>query len=69
MAGPASRWFCHAGRRENTIANLAAFAWASFVIELTPGPNMTYLAVLTLRHGRRAGLAAVAGVATGLAIA
>ncbi len=50
------------------MANIAAFAWASFVIELTPGPNMTYLAVLTLSRGQRAGLAAVAGVATGLAI-
>nr|WP_244531355.1 hypothetical protein [Hyphomicrobium facile] len=25
-----------------------AFLWLSFMIELTPGPNMTYLAVLTL---------------------
>jgi len=49
-------------------SNIAAFAWTSFVIELTPGPNMTYLAVLTLAEGRRAGLAAVAGVALGLAI-
>lgn len=38
------------------------------LIEITPGPNMAYLAALTLGEGRRAGLAAVAGVATGLAL-
>jgi threonine/homoserine/homoserine lactone efflux protein len=43
-----------------------AFIWASLMIELTPGPNMTYLAVLTLADGRRAGFTAVAGVASGL---
>ncbi|MBY0560329.1 LysE family translocator [Hyphomicrobium sp.] len=43
-----------------------AFIWLSFMVELTPGPNMTYLAVLTLADGRRAGFAAVAGVASGL---
>lgn len=43
-----------------------AFIWLSFIVELTPGPNMTYLAVLTLADGRRAGFAAVAGVASGL---
>lgn len=42
------------------------FIWVSLMIELTPGPNMTYLAVLTLADGRRAGFAAVAGVASGL---
>lgn len=45
-----------------------AFLWTSLVIELTPGPNMTYLAVLSATEGRRAGLSAVAGVATGLAV-
>lgn len=45
-----------------------AFLWTSLIIELTPGPNMTYLAVLSATEGRRAGLSAVAGVATGLAI-
>lgn len=45
-----------------------AFLWVSFVIELTPGPNMTYLAVLSLVEGRRAGLAMVAGIATGLLV-
>jgi len=50
------------------VSSIAAFAWTCFVIELTPGPNMTYLAVLTLSQGRKAGLAAVAGVGLGLAI-
>ena len=42
------------------------FILTAFVIELTPGPNMGYLAVLSIDRGRTAGLAAVAGVALGL---
>jgi threonine/homoserine/homoserine lactone efflux protein len=45
-----------------------AFALASLLIELTPGPNMTYLAIISVSKGRRAGFATVAGVATGLAV-
>jgi threonine/homoserine/homoserine lactone efflux protein len=45
-----------------------AFIVASTVIELTPGPNMAYLAVLAATEGRRQGFAAVAGVALGLLI-
>lgn len=45
-----------------------AFALTCLVIELTPGPNMAYLAVLSASVGRRAGLAATAGVALGLLI-
>lgn len=45
-----------------------AFLWTALIIELTPGPNMTYLAVLSLSEGRKAGFTAVAGVATGLLI-
>ena len=48
--------------------SLAAFALASFLIELTPGPNMTYLGIVTVAQGRRAGFATVAGVALGLAV-
>ena len=44
------------------------FLYIALLIELTPGPNMTWLALLSLQHGRGAGLAALAGVATGLAI-
>ena len=47
---------------------LAAYIVACIAIELTPGPNMTWLAILSLDQGRRAGLMALAGVATGLAV-
>ncbi|MBL8572106.1 MAG: LysE family translocator [Hyphomicrobiaceae bacterium] len=47
---------------------LGSFALTALVIELTPGPNMAWLAGLTLTEGRRAGIAAVAGIALGLAI-
>lgn len=45
---------------------IAPFIIAAILIELTPGPNMAYLAMLSAEHGRRAGLAAVAGIAIGL---
>ncbi len=45
---------------------LGAFVLTCFLIELTPGPNMAYLAVLCASKGRRAGLAATAGIALGL---
>lgn len=45
-----------------------AFTLAAIAIELTPGPNMVWLALVALTEGRRAGLAAVAGVGTGLAL-
>ena len=48
--------------------SLWAFALASLLIELTPGPNMTYLAIVSASNGRRAGFATVAGVASGLAV-
>jgi threonine/homoserine/homoserine lactone efflux protein len=47
---------------------LLAFALTCLVIELTPGPNMAYLAVLSASEGRRAGLAATTGIALGLGI-
>lgn len=47
---------------------LPAFLLAVAAVELTPGPNMAYLAVLSASRGRRAGLAAVAGVTLGLAV-
>jgi threonine/homoserine/homoserine lactone efflux protein len=46
--------------------SLLAFVLTAALIELTPGPNMGYLAVLAASAGRRAGLAATAGVAAGL---
>lgn len=45
-----------------------AFALTSIAVELTPGPNMAWLAILSLQKGRKAGLSAVAGVALGLAV-
>lgn len=48
--------------------NIAGFAFAVLLIELTPGPNMAWLVALSLGRGRRAGLAAVAGVAAGLTV-
>lgn len=48
------------------VAGLPAFFAVSIAIELTPGPNMAYLAMLSLREGRIAGLWAVLGIALGL---
>jgi threonine/homoserine/homoserine lactone efflux protein len=42
------------------------FVVAVLLLELTPGPNMAYLATLSLTRGRRAALAGVVGVALGL---
>ncbi len=50
------------------LATLSSFAATCAIIELTPGPNMAYLAVLSASQGRRAGLAATAGIALGLLI-
>ena len=44
------------------------FALAVLLIELTPGPNMAWLATLPKLEGRRAGLIATAGVALGLTL-
>ncbi len=46
--------------------NLLGFALAVLLIELTPGPNMAWLAGLSATQGRRAGFAAVMGIAIGL---
>ena len=47
---------------------LLAFFLTSLAIELTPGPNMAYLAVVGVTRGRIAGLYAVLGVGLGLAL-
>jgi len=47
---------------------IGPFLVAVLIIELTPGPNMSWLAVLAATRGRAIGLAAVAGVTLGLAI-
>lgn len=46
---------------------MLSFIATSIAIEVTPGPNMAYLAVLSAERGRLAGFAAVLGVALGLA--
>jgi threonine/homoserine/homoserine lactone efflux protein len=48
---------------------MLAFLITATIIELTPGPNMTWLAVLGATRGRAAALAAVAGICLGLAFA
>jgi threonine/homoserine/homoserine lactone efflux protein len=50
------------------VETLIAFFLTSLAIELTPGPNMAYLAVVGVSRGRAPGLYAVAGVAFGLAL-
>jgi threonine/homoserine/homoserine lactone efflux protein len=49
-------------------AIIGPFTIAIILVELTPGPNMAYLAALSASEGRGAGLRAVAGVTLGLAI-
>lgn len=49
-------------------ADWLGFALAILLIELTPGPNMAWLAALSLGRGRRPGLLACAGIAVGLLI-
>lgn len=44
------------------------FLVAVALVELTPGPNMGWLALVSMAQGRLAGLAAVAGVTVGLAV-
>lgn len=47
---------------------IAPFLAAVVLIELTPGPNMGYLAGLSAVEGRRAGLITVAGITSGLLV-
>jgi threonine/homoserine/homoserine lactone efflux protein len=46
-------------------AALGTFAAASLLLAVTPGPGVLFIVARTLAGGRRAGLAAVAGVAAG----
>jgi threonine/homoserine/homoserine lactone efflux protein len=48
--------------------NVLEFILTVLLLELTPGPNMAYLATLALDRGRRAGLLATLGVAAGLSV-
>ncbi|MRG70396.1 LysE family translocator [Alphaproteobacteria bacterium HT1-32] len=49
-----------------SLAILLPFLLTCLIIEITPGPNMAYLAVLSASEGRKAGFAATTGIATGL---
>lgn len=44
------------------------FLVTTVLIELTPGPNMAWLALTSASEGKRSGFAAVAGIALGLTI-
>lgn len=46
----------------------SGFAFAVLLIELTPGPNMAWLAMLSATEGRRTGLSAAVGTAIGLTL-
>jgi threonine/homoserine/homoserine lactone efflux protein len=48
--------------------SLISFIITCIIIEATPGVNMSYLAILSVTNGRKAGFAATAGVALGLFI-
>lgn len=47
---------------------LAAFAAASIVLGITPGPDMTFFLSKTVAQSRKAGFAAFAGASTGIAV-
>ncbi|WP_417622159.1 LysE family translocator [Parasphingorhabdus sp.] len=47
---------------------LPSFLLVALLLELTPGPNMGWLALLSASEGKRAGFAATAGIGLGLAI-
>jgi len=51
-----------------TLTQLLPFIVAALAVELTPGPNMFYITLLSARHGRHAGAYAIAGVALGLSV-
>src|SRR5262249_23564585 len=52
----------------SSLNQMFQFILAALFVELTPGPNMAYLATLALARGRAAGLIATLGVALGLGV-
>jgi threonine/homoserine/homoserine lactone efflux protein len=50
------------------LTKLAAFTLASFVLFITPGPDMSLWLSQTINHGRNAGLASIAGTNLGCVI-
>jgi len=57
-----------AGHAATFQSPLITFVLTSLIIEMTPGPNMAYLAVLGASRGRLAGFSAVLGIGLGLAL-
>ncbi len=51
-----------------SVGQLIPFLLAVALIELTPGPNVGYLAVVASQSGRTAGMATVAGITLGLTL-
>ena len=49
-------------------SNFLPFLFTAILIELTPGPNMAWIALTGASVGKRAALAATAGIALGLAV-
>ncbi len=47
------------------LPRLLTFALASFVLNITPGADMTFVAATSARGGRRSGIAAALGVGAG----
>lgn len=47
---------------------LAPYLAAVLLLELTPGPNMAYLALIAAERGRKAGLITVGGITAGLLV-
>ena len=54
--------------RDRSWCKVLEFILTVLLLELTPGPNMAYLATLAVERGRRAGLLATVGVAAGLSV-
>jgi threonine/homoserine/homoserine lactone efflux protein len=50
------------------LPTLLRFTATALLIELTPGPNMGYLAIVAAQRGRSAGLTVIAGVTLGLTL-
>jgi threonine/homoserine/homoserine lactone efflux protein len=53
---------------DSLLVLIIPFIVTVLVIELTPGPNMAWLALISATSGRRAGLAALIGIALGLSM-
>lgn len=51
-----------------SVGQLIPFLLAPALIELTPGPNMGWLAVVASQSGRAAGIATVTGITLGLTL-